>query len=159
GGQRSAGQAEPESQILTLDPATFTYRPRAPFHLPALDAAAGIDDVGARIRTLFLGKEKVGTFLRRTLRRTLLYSAEVAPVIAHSIDDIDRVMRWGFAWELGPFEIWDAIGIREVLDAVGHREPMPDLVETALREGRNRFRNNGLPPTSPHFQILKAAKD
>src|SRR5262249_26083110 len=139
--------------------ATFTYRPKATVHLPTLDAVAAIGDAGARIRSLFLGKDKVATFLHRTLGQTLLYSAEVAPVIAHCIDDIDRVMRWGFAWDLGPFEIWDAIGIREVLEAMGHGEPLATLVDVALRDGRNRFRDDGLQPASQSFQILQAAKD
>ncbi len=47
----------------------------------------------------------------------LVYTARVTPDIAHSIDDVDRAMRWGFAWDIGPFETWDAIGVREVLEA------------------------------------------
>ena len=43
---------------------------------------------------------------------TLVYAARVTPGVAHGIDDVDRVMRWGFGWELGPFEIMDAIGMR-----------------------------------------------
>ena len=49
-------------------------------------------------------------------------------------------MRWGFGWELGPFETWDAIGVREVLEAVGRPRPIPPLVDEVLRAGRNRFR-------------------
>ena len=141
------------SEILTLDPATLSYRPMQPARLPALDAARGIDDTGARIRTLFLGQDKVGTFLRQTLGRTLLYTARVAPSIAHSIDDVDRVMRWGFGWELGPFETWDAIGVDQVLDAAGASE------RPALLAGRSRFRDGDLPPAAPDLQILKSAKD
>ena len=66
---------------------------------------------------LFAGKDKVGEFLRDTLAPTLVYTARVTPEIAHSIDDVDRVMRWGFGWELGPFELFDAIGVREVMAA------------------------------------------
>ena len=66
-------------------------------------------------RTLFNAKDKAGQFLRETLAPTLVYTARVTPAIAHSIDDVDRVMQWGFAWELGPFELMDAIGVREVL--------------------------------------------
>ena len=111
--------------ILTLDPAALEYRPRQSPRLPSLDAARTTDDPGARIRTLFLGKDKVGAFLRHTLGPTLLYAARVAPSIAYSIDDVDRAMRWGFGWELGPFETWDAIGVRDVLEAVTDRGPIP----------------------------------
>ena len=146
------------SEILTLDPATLVYRARQSPRLPALDAARAIDDVGERIKTLFLGRDKVGTFLRSTLGSTLLYTARVTPSIAYSIDDVDRAMRWGFGWELGPFEIWDAIGVREVVDAVGEAD-LPPLVADILGSGRNRFRDGALPPAAEGLQILKAAKD
>jgi 3-hydroxyacyl-CoA dehydrogenase len=127
--------------------------------LPPLDAVRTTEDAGARIRTLFLGKDTVGTFLRQTLGPTLLYAARVAPSIAYSIDDVDRAMRWGFGWELGPFETWDAIGVRDVLAAMTDAGPVPPLVDEVLRAGRNRFRVNGLPPAGPGLQILKAAAD
>jgi 3-hydroxyacyl-CoA dehydrogenase len=145
--------------ILTLDPATLSYRPRQSPRLPPLDAVRATDDPGARIRTLFLGKDTVGTFLRDTLGPALLYAARVAPSIAYSIDDVDRAMRWGFGWELGPFETWDAIGVRDVLEAVTDPGPIPPLVDEVLRTGRNRFRVDGLPAAGPGLQILKAAAD
>ena len=150
--------ADGGSEILTLDPTTLTYRPKQSGKLPALDAARSIDDVGERLEALFLGSDRVGTFLRATLGPTLLYSAQMAPCIAHSIDDVDRAMRWGFGWELGPFEIWDAIGVRQVVDALGAGSP-PPLVEEVLRDGGNRFRDGGVPPAAPDLQILKSAKD
>jgi 3-hydroxyacyl-CoA dehydrogenase len=134
------------TEILTLDPATMTYRPKQSPRLPALDAAASIDHVGARIKMLFTGKDKVGTFLRDTLAPALVHAAKVAPDIADSIDDIDRAMRWGFGWELGPFEIMDAIGPHEALGDV-------------FPPGRTRFRDDGVPPAGPELQILRSAKD
>src|SRR5690606_98807 len=110
-------RADGSSEILALDPATLEYRPAAPVHLPALEAAKSIDDPVARVRALFSGRDRVGEFLRRTLAPSLLYPARVPPDIAWSIDDVDRVMQWGFGWELGPFELIDAIGVREVVDA------------------------------------------
>jgi 3-hydroxyacyl-CoA dehydrogenase len=150
--------ADGSSEILTLEPATFTYRSKQPARLPALDAARAIDDVAVRTRTLFLGRDAVGAFLRRTLGPALLYAARVAPEIAHSIDDVDRAMQWGFGWELGPFEICDAIGVRELLDALGDPAP-PPLIEDALASGRNRFRDGRVPPAGGDLQILKAARE
>ena len=147
------------SEILTLDPATLTYRPRQSARLASLEAARPIEDTGARITTLLLGTDKVGGFLRETLGETLIYSAAVTPAIAHSLDDVDRVMRWGFGWELGPFEIIDAIGIRELLDAKGSPAEVPRLMAEALAAGRNRFRDSAVPPAAPDLQILKSAKD
>jgi 3-hydroxyacyl-CoA dehydrogenase len=146
------------SEVYTLDPKTFTYRPKQAPRLPSLDAARAIEEPGDRIRALFLGQDPVGLFLRRTLGPTLLYAARVAPAIAHSIDDVDRAMRWGFGWELGPFEICDAIGLRELLEALDNALA-PPLFEAALASGRNRLRAGRLPPAGPDLQILKAARE
>jgi 3-hydroxyacyl-CoA dehydrogenase len=156
---RPPGTGGNETEILTLDPASLVYRAKRPVMLPALDAARSIDDVGMRLKTLFLGQDKVGSFLRQTLGPTLLYTARVAPSIANSIDDVDRAMQWGFGWELGPFESMDAIGIRELIDSVNAAEPLPPLVGDALRAGRNRLRDGRVPPAGPNLQILRSAKD
>jgi 3-hydroxyacyl-CoA dehydrogenase len=145
------------SELLTLDPATLDYRPQQPARLASLEAARAIEDLGERTRTLFASRDKVGAFLRATLAPTLVYTADVTPSIAYSIDDVDRAMKWGFGWELGPFELFDAIGIREVVDAAG--SAVPALAAGVLGAGRNRFRENGVPPAAPDLQILKAAKD
>ncbi len=159
------------SDILVLDPVTFTYRPKQPVQIPVLEAARNIDNPAERVKLLFLDQGKAGRFLRATLGPTLLHAARVAPDIAHSIDDVDRAMQWGYGWELGPFEVWDAIGVREVLDtmralgASGVPEVMsnvldvPPSVQTILDAGGNRFRSGGVPPAAPDLQILKAARE
>ena len=168
-------QPDGESQILTLDPATLTYRSRQPPRLPSLDAAASISDVRERVRTLFNGSDRVGRFLRETLAPTLVYSAIVTPSIARSPDDVDRVMRWGFGWDLGPFELVDAIGLQSVMDAAreaspellhgpaeaGHyvREAIPPLFEAALAQGRQALRDGAVPPAGPDFEILRTARE
>jgi 3-hydroxyacyl-CoA dehydrogenase len=158
-------KTEGGSEILTLDPATLEYRSRQAVKLPSLEAAQSISDVGERIRTLFNGKDRVSRFLRDTLAPTLVYAARVAPDIAGSIDDVDRVMQWGFGWELGPFEIADAIGLQQVLDAA--RESAPDLVadgvpavwQEALASGGNRLRKGTVPPAAADLQILRSARE
>ena len=120
-----------ESEILTLDPATLEYRPRKSPRLGSLEAAATITDLRERIRTLYNGKDKVGDFLRQTLAPTLDYTGKVTPEIAYSPDDVDRVMRWGFGWELGPFEVKEAL------------------------DGRSRE----VPAAAPDLQLLKSAKE
>jgi 3-hydroxyacyl-CoA dehydrogenase len=111
------------SEILTLDPATMSYRPQQPAKLPSLEAARSIEDVGERISALFFGNDKVGQFLRDTLGPTLLYAANVAPDIAYSTEDVDRAMKWGFGWELGPFEILNALGPEKVAETVESGDP------------------------------------
>jgi 3-hydroxyacyl-CoA dehydrogenase len=154
-----------ESEILTLDHETLEYRPRKPVKLPTLDSANAIADTGDRIKTLFNGTDRVGRFLRSTLAPALVYAANVTPDIAYSPDDVDRVMRWGFGWELGPFEIADAIGIERVIDAV--REVDADLLAAGvpviwrpvLESGRTRLRDGEVPAATADLQILRAAKE
>ncbi len=130
--------AQGESEILTLDPVTLEYRPQQRPKLPSLEASASIGDARERVRTLFQGKDRVGQFLRDTMAPALAYTAKVTPDIAESPDDVDRVMRWGFGWGLGPFELIDAIGL-----------------EGVARSGRT----GDLPPAAADLLILKSAKD
>jgi len=148
---------DPTGEILTLDPASLTYRTRQPARFASIDAARSIDATGERIRTLFTGNDKVGALLRATLGATLVYAARVAPDIAHSIDDVDRAMRWGFGWELGPFETWDAIGIERVLEACEVAD-IPPLVREA--QARGGFRpGSGLPPAGADLLVLQSSRN
>ena len=146
------------SEILTLDPATLTYRARQSPRLPSLDAARAIDDPAERTKTLFLGQDQVGAFLRSTLG-----SCCSTPRASRPRSPIRLTMwtgRCGGAsgWELGPFEIWDAIGVREVLAATAGAHDPPPLVADVLRAGRNRFRDGALPAAGPDRQLLASAK-
>ena len=155
----------------------LTYRPRQHPRLPSIDAGASITDVRERVRTLFGASDNAGRFLRDTLAPTLVYTAMVAPSIAHSPDDVDRVMRWGFGWELGPFELIDAIGIERLLDAVretspdllrgpakaGHSaqesgETLPPLIEEALKRGGRLRQTAVLPPPRQTSRFCAAQK-
>lgn len=145
------------AEILALDPATLAYHPRASVRIPSLEGG-NADDPRARARALFLAKDKAGAFLRGTLGPLLVYCADIADAIADSIDDIDRAMQWGFGWQLGPFELWDAIGVQQVLDTVKPAR-VPARIEALLAEGRTAFRGAPIPPASAGLQLLKAAKD
>ena len=148
------------SAIFTLDPVTGDYVPQRKPTFPSIEAGRAIDDPGARVRMLFTGADRVGQFLRETLAPTLVYAARVAPDIAQSIDDVDRVMRWGFGWDLGPFELIDAIGVREVVEAARTQgvEAVPPMLADALAAGRNRLRDGPLPPAGPGLEVLRTAK-
>ena len=145
------------SEILTLDPATMAYRPQQKARFAAIDRARALDDVGARVRALFLGDDPVGDFLRRTLGVTILYAASVAPAIAHSLDDVDRAMRWGYGWELGPFELADAIGLRALVDACPGT-PVPPLIADRLAAGADTLRDRPRLPPLPGVLLLAEAK-
>ena len=159
GAKAGAGfyKKDASGEILTLDLATLEYRAKQAARLPSIDAARAIDATAQRIRTLFTSKDKVGQFLRETLGPTLVYAARVTPQIAHSIDDVDRAMRWGFGWDLGPFETWDAIGVQTVVDACGLTD-LPPLVREALERGSFRTTLE-VPPAAPDLLILRTARE
>ncbi len=147
-------------EIQVRDLAANGYIARVKPTFASIEAGRQIEDVRARIRMLFLAKDRAGEFLRATLAPTLIYAARIAPDVADSIDDVDRAMRWGFGWDIGPIETWDAIGIREVLEAAGVAEPdAPKIVRDALAEGRNTFRGGALPPAHPDYDLLRSARD
>ena len=154
-----------ESEIWTLDWQTLEYRPKQAARIGSIEAGKSIDDLAERVRMLFHSQDKAGQFLRETLAPTLVYTARVTPDIAHSIDDVDRVMRWGFGWELGPFELFDTIGVREVMAAAvevgGHavQGGTPPLLQSVLSAGVNRFREGLVAPAARDLQILRTAKD
>ncbi len=158
--------AKGDSEIWTLDLNTLEYRSRQSARIPSIETARSIDDVRERVKALFNAKDKAGQFLRETLAPTLVYTARVTPTIAHSIDDVDRVMQWGFAWELGPFELMDAIGVREVWEAAqatgGHAVEggVPPLMQEAIDAGGNSFRGGKpVPAAAPDLWILRGARD
>ena len=154
------------SVIRTLDPTTMDYRPRQSARLGTLDAARAIDDPAERVRSLFQASDTVGEFMRATLGRTLTYTAEVAASIAHTVDDIDRAMQWGFGWDQGPFELWDAIGVETVLDACGGGDLSAAALEWAgfpprsdgSQDSPRRFRTEPVPPAGPDLRLLSSAK-
>ena len=91
------------------------YRPSSRPRFPAIDAARTIEDPAERDPDAVQGPGKVGGFLRSTLAPTLLYAATIADRSRRITDDVDRAMRWGFGWELGPFETLRAIGVDAVI--------------------------------------------
>jgi len=154
-----------DSEIWTLDPATMEYRPKQSVRIASIEAGRSIDDLTERVRLLFNAKDKAGEFLRTTLAPTLIYTARVTPEIAHSIDDVDRVMRWGFGWDLGPFELFDVLGVRDVVAAAqavgGHAVAAgaPPLIRSMLEGGLTSFREGLVPPSAPDLQILRRVKE
>jgi 3-hydroxyacyl-CoA dehydrogenase len=123
GGQGSSpgeksGDKDKEDDRLALDWKNIEYRPRQKAKFAALEMGKNIEDTGARIRML-LGldpqpqkPDKAGAFLWSALSDLWTYSANRIPEISDTIVEIDRAMRLGFNWEMGPFELWDAAGSR-----------------------------------------------
>ncbi len=136
-----------EDERLALDWKTLEYHPRQKPKFPALDMAKNIDDAGTRLRTL-LGidgsppqkGDKAGVFLWAALCDLWTYSANRVPEISDSIVEIDRAMRLGFNWELGPFELWDAAGVEATAARMKKEgKPVAANVEKLLAAGQKSW--------------------
>jgi 3-hydroxyacyl-CoA dehydrogenase len=137
--QRKKGETD-KREIWAVDVQTLDYKPTQKVKLPALDMAKNIEDTRERLGTLVWSKERVGTFLWKTISRTLCYTADRIPEIADNIIEVDRAMRWGFNWELGPFEVWDAIGVeKSVATLQKEGRAVPANVQKMLDAGAKSF--------------------
>src|SRR5882672_561303 len=120
-----------EDDRLALDWKTLEYRPRQKPKFAALDMAKNVEETGARVRML-LGLDggapqkgdKAGRFLWLALSDLWTYCGNRIPEIADRVVEIDRAMRLGFNWELGPFELWDAVGVEATVSRM-KRENRP----------------------------------
>jgi 3-hydroxyacyl-CoA dehydrogenase len=136
-----------EDERLALDWKTLEYHPRQKPKFPALDMAKSIEDTGTRLRTL-LGLDgsgpqkgdKAGAFLWSALTDLWTYSANRVPEISNSVVEIDRAMRLGFNWELGPFELWDAAGVEATVARMKKEgKPIAANVERLLATGQKSW--------------------
>ena len=100
-------------EILVLEPETLEYRPQRKLAAPSLAAARKAEDAGARIAALVQADDPAGRLAWRTLSRLCAFAAAKIPEVADDIASIDNAMRWGFAWDMGPFETWQALGIAD----------------------------------------------
>jgi len=135
-----------EDERMALDWKTLEYHPRQKPKFAALDMAKNIEDTGTRLRTL-LGidgapqkNDKAGAFLWAALTDLWTYSANRVPEISDSIVEIDRAMRLGFNWELGPFELWDAAGVEATVARMKKEgKPVAANVEKLLASGQKSW--------------------
>jgi len=135
-----------DDERLALDWKTLEYHPRQKPRFPALEMAKNIEDTGARVRML-LGLDgqpqkgdKAGAFLWPVLADLWTYSANRIPEISDTIVEIDRAMRLGFNWELGPFELWDAAGVDATVARMKKEgRPIAANVEKLLASGKKSW--------------------
>ena len=139
-------KGEGEREILTLDVNTMEYRPPQKAKFASIETGKTIEDTEQRLRTLlqplFEGQkaDKAQQFVWGGLSEMCLYAGRRMPEISDHIVDVDRAMRWGFAWELGPFEMVDAIGLTTFAEQVKRESrALPAIFEKALASGRKGF--------------------
>ena len=129
-----------DGEIYTLDYTTMEYRPRQKPKLASVEAAKMIEDPAKRMRQLLSAPDKGGQFLWQLTGSILSYAAKRVPEIADDLVNVDRAMRWGFAWDRGPFETWDLLGVAEIATRLGDEgRAVPEQVRAVLERGEGRF--------------------
>jgi 3-hydroxyacyl-CoA dehydrogenase len=126
--------------ILALDLETLEYRPQAKVRYESLGAAKEVEDVRQRVATVMNGTDKAAKFAERVTLDVLAYSSRRIPEIADDVVNVDRAMRWGFGWDVGPFEAWDAYGVQKGVERMRALGIQPAAwVEDMLEAGRTSF--------------------
>ncbi len=110
--------ANGKSEILALDLKTFEYRPQVKAKFATLEATKPIENLRERMKVLVAGKDKAGEFYRASFFGLFAYVSNRIPEIADELYKIDQGMSAGFGWELGPFEVWDSLGVSETVKAM-----------------------------------------
>ena len=129
-----------DGQICALDHKTLEYAPKVKVKADSIGAARGKSDVGKRIKTLLAGDDRFAKFAWECTAKTLIYAANRLGEIADDVINCDRAMRWGFGWELGPFETWDAIGVPESVERMkADGMEIPAIVTEMLDKGVTSF--------------------
>jgi len=128
------------SEIYALDYNTLDYAPQKKPRFPVVDNLKQIPDPAERIKRLVYSEDRAGQLAWKAIKRMLLYCASKIPEIADDVVNVDRAMKWGFNWELGPFETWDAIGVKESVKRMEEEEEeIPENVKKLLLSGKERF--------------------
>jgi 3-hydroxyacyl-CoA dehydrogenase len=134
-----------DGEILALDLETLEYRPRRRISSATVERARNETDPARRLSLLIEGEDPAGRFVARLLFVTLRYAAAVGAEIADDAWTVDQAMRWGFGWELGPFETWDAIGpavLVERIKAQTNGGGVPELARTVVAGAGTFYRED-----------------
>jgi 3-hydroxyacyl-CoA dehydrogenase len=129
-------------EILQLHLHRFEYVPLQKPRFPSIGAIKGVDDVDERLRRVLGGAadDRAAALARTVIYETMAYSAARIPEIADGILEIDRALRWGFGWDRGPFETWDALGLLSTREKmVAAKIPVPAWVQERIKAGETSF--------------------
>ncbi|WP_410478867.1 3-hydroxyacyl-CoA dehydrogenase NAD-binding domain-containing protein [Pedobacter heparinus] len=132
--------AEGKTEILALDLKTLEYRPQEKVKSATLDLTKPIENVRDRMKVFVAGKDKAGELFRASFFGLFEYVSDRIPEISDELYRIDDAMRAGFGWDLGPFEVWDAVGVAEAIEGMkkyGHEAAA--WVHEMLAAGNSSF--------------------
>lgn len=134
-------KGEKGSVILQLNPETMEYEDRKKLKSAAVEMAKQQKGTRKKLKALISQKgDKASDFLWNILKPTLIYSAALTGEIADDITQIDNAMKWGFGWEIGPFETWDAIGVAKSVERMkAEGADVPAWIEKFIADGNETF--------------------
>ena len=127
-------------EILELDPHTLEYGPRKKLQTQAVEGSKQVKGLSNKLKALIYAEDRASNLLWNIFSPVLRYSAALLGTIADDLVAIDRAMKWGFGWELGPFETWDAIGLEKSywrMKELG--EEIPGWISEMLEKGFTSF--------------------
>lgn len=133
-------KTEKGSEILELDIETMEYVEGSKLKAPSVQQSKQAKGRSSKMKALIYADDRAGELVWNVLKPTLLYSAEKLSEVAETIVDVDKAMKWGFGWELGPFETWDAIGVEKSVARMKEEgETIPTWIEEMLEKGFTSF--------------------
>ncbi len=107
-----------KTEILSLNLKTLEYNPQEKTKFATLEGTKAVDQLKARIPLLYAGTDQAGDFYRQSFHGLFQYVSNRIPEIADHLYQVDDAMRAGFGWELGPFQLWDLLGVAETVKAM-----------------------------------------
>lgn len=110
--------AEGKTEILALDLKTLAYKPQQKVKSATLEMTKPVENLRERMKIFAKGKDKAGELFRHSSFGLFEYVSDRIPEISDELYRIDDAMRAGFGWELGPFELWDAVGVKEAIEGM-----------------------------------------
>ncbi|MES2131620.1 MAG: 3-hydroxyacyl-CoA dehydrogenase/enoyl-CoA hydratase family protein, partial [Bacteroidota bacterium] len=129
-----------KSEILVLDLKTLEYKPQQKVKFATLELTKPIENLKDRVKVLVSGKDKAGEFYRATFAGLFQYVSNRIPEIADELYKIDDALKAGFGWDLGPYEYWDAIGVKESVALMEAADMKPNAwVYEFLKAGNTSF--------------------
>ncbi|MFD1039669.1 3-hydroxyacyl-CoA dehydrogenase NAD-binding domain-containing protein [Virgibacillus byunsanensis] len=129
------------SAIYELNPETLEYEDRKKLKTAATEMAKQEKESRCKLKALVSAKgDKAGDLVWSIIKPVLIYAADLIGEIADDIVSIDQAMKWGFGWEIGPFETWDAIGVRNSVERMQKEgETVPEWILNLLEQGYESF--------------------
>jgi 3-hydroxyacyl-CoA dehydrogenase len=142
---KKAKGADGSKVILSLNLQTLAYEEQEKVRFESLGKVREIEDPGKRVKTLLACDDAAAKIAWEATADTLLYSAALLGEICDDVVAIDNAMKWGYAWDQGPFETWDAIGLSESVERMrGEGRDIPAVVDQAVKAGGWYHREAGV---------------